>query len=213
MKKVISKFTLIAALLILLATVTVPYAARFSYQPSGPAEGVDSGAALLSSQIEWIRLASAASGGAEPADIDGADRTFVRLASSVANSVSGYDKVAVTRIPASWNNVRFRSVAIAENATITYQIYLGTLGSGTDCTLAKFAQLAFVIGTASSTIGSHLLADTLVVTVNDWLGATSTSSPANDRVAEVSVNCLGADVIAIIPTVVSADSYLLIKGY
>ena len=61
------------------------------------------------------------------------------------------------------------------------------------------------------------MADAVVVTESDWtVDMTATGlvrSPGAERVAEARFDLLGADVIVIVPTVASADSKLLARGF
>ena len=74
-----------------------------------------------------------------------------------------------------------------------------------------------VISANVATIGGDLvdfeLADTLVVTESDWAMSVTTKSPTGNRVAETTVDLMGADIMVIVPTAAAGDCKLLGKGY
>jgi hypothetical protein len=53
-------------------------------------------------------------------------------------------------LPSKWSRVRFRAIGIADNNTVTHQIYLGSLGGRKDTELAYSGQLAWTIGLQQS---------------------------------------------------------------
>jgi hypothetical protein len=61
------------------------------------------------------------------------------------------------------------------------------------------------------------MADAVTVTESDWTvdmtAGQNIRSPSGNRVAEARFDLLGADLIVIVPTVASADSKLLARGF
>lgn len=175
---------------------------------------------LHTARSAWEIANTSASDGNEPNDLAVDERTYLTV---LAAAEGGDSKISVVLLHTAdrqnWNAVKFRCIGITDNGTVTYQVYAGTLGQApisgvTDCELAKVGQLAFTIGTQVSATATYEMADAVAITegyssVRSWLSA----SPGNDGVAEGELDVTGADVIVIVPTVVSANSKLLITGY
>lgn len=188
---------------------------------------------LHTARFIWVVLDTTSSAGDEPVDIDdseasrsvGGDVTYQRVKTLIAAAANGDHEISVFDVPRNWNGARFRAIGITDGATVTYQVYAGTLGDGNrdidsttaDCELAYIGQYAFTIGTQASTTSTYEMADTLVVTPSDWTkpasGSDVVSSPTGNRVAEGRVDLIGADVLVFVPTVVTADCKLLGKGF
>src|SRR3990172_3454872 len=155
---------LVAALLVVLF-VTVAFAIEGFYSYNMGARMVNPGQ-LHTERTVWAVLTATASAGEEPNDLAVTERTYLTITTAAEG---GDGKIAVydLRTPARlvWNRVRFHCIGISDNNSITYQIYLGTLGAGgTNCAFVKSAQLAFTIGTQASETATYEYADTLTVT-------------------------------------------------
>jgi hypothetical protein len=195
---------------------------------------VDPGAVQTARPV-WVTIATTPSAGSEPLDIGVTARgpngkaTYQLVKALILAAANGDEKIQIFDIPRDWNSPRFRAIGITENGTYTTQIYAGTLGDGKrdadnsdgsktfDCELAYVGQFAWVIGTQASIVADYEMADAVVVTESDWTVDMTTGnkvrSPGNNRVAEARFDLLGADLIVIIPTVASADSKLLARGF
>lgn len=96
--------------------------------------------------------------GATATDLAATERTYQLVKAAIAAAANNDDEISIFDIPRSWNKIRFRAIGITDNATVTYQIYFGTLGDGNrdidntveDCDLAYAGQLTFTIGQQSS---------------------------------------------------------------
>ena len=111
----------------------------------------------------WVILDETTSDGAEPVDLIVTTRTYQSLKTLIAAAASGDDEISIFDVPRNWNGARFRAIGITDGATITYQVYAGTLGDGFlnanyssisatpfDCELAYLGQFAFTVGTQAS---------------------------------------------------------------
>ena len=183
------------------------------------AQQVDPGQ-LHTDKGRWVIIDATTSTGTEPTDLAADERTYTTVVAAIAAASSGDEEISIygdsyaeQRVMCSWNGVRFRAIGITNNGTATWQIYAGTKGSGTNCELAKVGQLAFTIGQQASTTASYEMADTVTVTVSDWISTWSSKSPASDTVAEASVDLMGADLIVAVCTTATADCKLIAKGY
>lgn len=205
------KIKLLLIVLLLGLTVTL-FAARRTYYPSAPAEGLGQGSAMMSAQIAWNVLDATTVADAEPADLTVGERTYLTVLAIIATGASGDDEISYARIPPTWNAVRFRCIGTDDNGTITHQIYLGTLGDETDCELVKVAQFAWVIGQQVSTTSNYEMAHEVTVTQYCWNKTVGSVSPSGELVAEGIVDVLGADFIVIVTSSASCDSKLLCKG-
>ena len=181
---------------------------------------VDPGA-VHTVRTTWVAIDDTSSTGDEPTDLAVSERTYQTVKTAIGTGASGDDEISVFDIPRGWNAIRLRAQGITDNGTYTVQIYLGTLGDGNrdvdsttaDCELAYAGQLAWVVGTQGAVTATYEMADTVVVTPSDWTKDWTSSSPASERVAEAFIDLMGADVIVIVPTVASADSKLLARGF
>ena len=181
---------------------------------------VDPGA-VQTARPRWEVIATTASAGDEPTDLAVTERTYQTVKTAIAAALNGDEKIQVFDIPRDWNGIRFRAQGITDDGTYTTQVYFGTLGDGNkdsdstdfDCELAYVGQLAWVIGTQASITATYEMADTVTVTGSDWPESWESSSPTGNRIAEASIDAIGADVIIIVPTVASADSRLLARGF
>jgi hypothetical protein len=183
----------------------------------------------------WTTLDDTSAAGAEPVDLVVGSRTRAEVSAGLAGPTStGSDETTIFNIPASWNIARIRCIGVTDAGSATYQIYLGTLGvsGNSDCDLVKVAQLAFMVGTqlastlTSGSTTTYEYADTLAVSATQTgsFVARSTNnataiipdvvytSPANNTVAEARILLHGADIMVIVPTVITSDSILLGKG-
>lgn len=169
----------------------------------------------------WQVADTTSSTGTEPTDLAVTERTYQTVKTAIGTGASGDDEISVFDIPRNWNTIRLRAIGITDDGTYTTQIYLGTLGDGNkdsdsttvDCELAYAGQLAWVVGTQASITSTYEMADAVTVTASDWVRSFATKSPSGNRLAEASVDVMGADVLVIVPTVASADSKLLIRGF
>ena len=168
-------------------------------------------------QDAWITIDTTASAGDEPNDLAVTERTYATVSAAAEggdDKISIYgDSYAEIEVLSSYNAVRFRCIGITGDGTATYQIYFGTLDQGTDCVLAKAGQLAWVVGTQASLTATYELADAVTATAGDWVKAWGTATPGSNQVAEASIDLMGADLIVVVPTTVSANCKLLMKGY
>lgn len=203
---------LIPLLIVLSLFAGVVYAIDKVYLANKASQMVNPGQ-LHTAREAWIVLDATTSTGDEPNDLAVGERTYLTLA---AAAEGGDDEIAtLSLVPyQDWSFARFRCIGITNDQTVTYQIYLGSLSpGGTDCALVKAGQLAFTIGQQVSTTATYEYADTLTLTEYCWPKTWATSSPTSDLVAEACVDLMGADYIVAVPTTVSCDCKLLIKGY
>ncbi len=68
----------------------------------------------------------------------------------IAANASNEEFISIFLIPSNWNAIRLRACGITNDATVTHQIYLGTLGDDVDCEFVYVAQLAWIIGQQQS---------------------------------------------------------------
>ncbi len=210
MKKLTIPFLCVAAFLWFIG---IAYA-RITYYPSGDAEGLGQGNTLMSSQIAWNVLDSTTAADNEVTDLGATERTYLTVLAAIAAASSSSDgdgEITITRIPPTWNAIRFRNIA-KTGGSITQQIYLGTLGNGTDCEFAKAGQLVWTTGAQASTVTDYLLADEVAVTAYCWNKSWGSQSPVSDLVAEATIDVLGADLVMVVTTVTNVDCKLLGKG-
>lgn len=215
MRKV-KRITAMCVILLALAGVAWAVEGMLSYDSQG--QMVEPGQ-LHTAQDGWVTLATTASAGDEPTDLAADERTYSTVDAAITAAVGGDEKIVIygdsgseIRELTSWNHARFRCIGITNNATVTYQVYLGTLDGGTNCNLAYAGQLAFTLGQQASTVTGYELADTLTATASDNEKPWIRSSPGSDRVATGRIDIGGADLIVIVPTTVSCDARLLGKG-
>ena len=171
----------------------------------------------------WRAIATVASAGDEATDLGADELTYQDVVTAIAAAADGDEKICIYDIPRDWNAIRLRAAGITNDGTAQYEIYLGTLGDGNkhsasttaDCDLNYVGQLAFIIGTQqTSVVGTtYELADACTTTTGQWEATITTISPGGNRVAGVTVDLLGADVIVIVPTAGNANHALLAKGY
>jgi len=199
-------------IIIVIATTLLAIDGVYTYVPGGrmvlPGQ-------LHTEHAIWEVAATTLSAGDEPNDLAVDERTYL---TAVAAAEGGDSKITVLdlRTPIarhSWNRLRFRCIGIADNNDVTYQIYTGTLTpQETDCALVKSGQLAFTVGLQESTTATYEFADTLTVTEYctplSWLSTT----PGSDLVAEAYIDLAGDDIVVIVPTTVSCNCKLLVKG-
>jgi len=166
---------------------------------------------VITAQDVWIVVDSTTSSGDEPNDLAVGERTYA----TVKEAAEGGDaEISIQRIDETWNAGRFRCIGDTNDSSVTYQIYLGTLGpDGTDCELAKAGQLAFTIGTQASTVSTYEMAHTVTVTSYCWAKAWSSASPGSNLVAEAAIDLMGADILVAVPTTAGCDCKLLFKGF
>ena len=184
---------------------------------------VDPGS-VHTSRSEWVAIETTSSAGDEPTDLGVAERTYQTVKAAQIAAVGGDGEIGIFDVPRSWNAIRLRAQGITDNGTYTVQIYFGTLGDGNrdadytssstfDCELAYAGQLAWTIGTQGAVTATYEMADTLAVTASDWTKDWTSKSPTGERVAEAFIDLMGADIIVIVPTVATADSKLLTRGF
>lgn len=169
-------------------------------------------------QIKWQVIDSTTSADNEVTDLAVDERTYTTVVAAIAAASSTSDgdgEISIYPIPDGWNAIRLRCIGVADNGTVTYQIYLGTLAlRGTDCELVNAGQLAFVIGTQVSTTSTYELADAVTVTPYCWPKSWGyATNPDTELVAEASIDLLGADILIAVPTTASCDAKLLGKGF
>jgi hypothetical protein len=211
-------------LCVLVFIVGICFAANTSIMPIDLAgERVDPGA-VQTARPEWVAIDASTSAGDEPTDLAVTERTYQTVKAAQIANVSGDGEIAIYDVPRGWNAIRLRAQGITDGGTYTVQIYAGTLGDGKrdtdytsastfDCELAYVGQLAWTVGTQGAVTATYEMADTLVVTESDWTKEWTSTSPTGNRVAEATIDIMGADLIVIVPTVVSADSKLLARGF
>ena len=170
---------------------------------------------------EWVEVASTLSAGDEPTDLGVAERTYQTAKTAQIADVGGDGKIAFYDVPRESNAIRLRAMGITGDGTYTIQVYFGTLGDGNrdtddtlaDCELAYAGQLAFVIGTQASVTATYKMADTVVATGPDWAKSWIVSNPGQNRVAEAFIDLMGADLVVIVPTEISANAKLIARGF
>ena len=222
-EKAMKKRITIVAVLLLAAFV---YAQTRVVPVDTAGKRVDPGS-LHTPRDRWVVLDTTSSTGTEPSDIDvdtrgsGGDVTYQQVKTLIAAAANGDDEISVFDVPRSWNGARFRAIGITDNGTATYQIYAGTLGDGNrdidstaaDCELAYIGQFVFTIGAQASVTSTYEMADTLIHTASDWTKSATVASPVGNRVAEGRIDLIGADVLILVPTTVTADCKLLARGF
>jgi hypothetical protein len=185
------------------------------------AQRVDPGQ-LHTTKRAWVTLDSTSSAGTEPTDLAVTERTYATVVAAIATAANGDDEISIygdddgeRREISSWNGVRFRCIGTTNDGTATYEVDAGTLTiGGTDCNLAYMGQLAFTIGTQTSTTATYELADTLTApSASDWTSSWTSVTPTGNRVAEAKIDLQGADLLVLVPTTASADCQLLGKGF
>lgn len=205
----------------LLVIVGVCFAANTLVAPIDlVGDRVDPGA-VQTARPSWVAIDTTSSTGDEPTDLGVAERTYQTVKAAQIADVGGDGEISIFDVPRGWNAIRIRAQGITDNGTYTVQVYLGTLGDGNrdtdsttaDCELAYAGQLAFVVGTQGAVTATYEMADAVTVTASDWAKEWASSSPGGERVAEATIDLMGADLIVIVPTVASADSKLLARGF
>jgi len=168
----------------------------------------------------WIVIDTTTSAGDEPTDLAVTERTLTTVAAAVAAAVGGDDEISIygdtgdeQSAMLSVNIARFRCIGITDDASVTYQIYLGTSNAGSNCELSKAGQLAFTIGQQASTTSTYELADAITVTNGGWPKVFVSTNPGSNGVAEAAIDLMGADLIVAVPTTAECDCQLLMKGY
>ena len=171
----------------------------------------------------WVTIDTTTSAGSEPDDLGVGERTYTQVAALIAAAANDDEEMSVFDIPRGWNSIRLRATGTANDATVTYIIYLGTLGDGNrdidstsaDCDLSYLGTFAFEMGTQQSTTATDLFAEICITTTGNWTKDITTTSPGENtfRVAEARVDLVGADLLVAIPTVASTNSKLLGKGF
>jgi hypothetical protein len=207
-------------IVVLLLMTTAAFAIQEIFHKSKTNQLVEPGQ-LHTGKNTWVVLDATTSSGTEPSDLAVGERTYTTIVAAIAAASSGDEEISIygdslaeLQILESWNNARFRCIGVTNNQTVTYQIYLGTLGvGGTDCEVVKAGQLAFTIGQQVSSTSTYKLADTLTVTASDWAKSWTSSSPGGDKVAEAAIDMMGADIIVAVASTAGCDCKLLAKGY
>lgn len=109
------------------------------------------GSMLHTFQEGWKIADETTTASTEPTALDKDDeRTYKQVVALIAAASSGDDEISIFYIPASWNGLKFRSIAIANQGTVVNQIYFGTLGGSDDCDLTYAAQLTWTTGDQDS---------------------------------------------------------------
>ena len=108
------------------------------------------GDTLHTVQSSWVIADTTTSAGDEPTALSETERTKKLLDAAIAAAVSGDGEISVYKIPPKWNALSFRAIGITDGATVTHDIYFGTLGDDLDCSLAYAGSLAWTIGTQQS---------------------------------------------------------------
>jgi hypothetical protein len=162
------------------------------------------------------------SAGDEPTALAVGERTFKTITAAIAADVSGDGKISFF-YPDAWaNGLRFTAIGITNDGTYTVMLYAGTLGGRPgdgspaldDCNFSYLGSLAFIIGQQASSTSGYEMAQSVTVTDGDTAAAwTDEGTVDSDRTCEARIDILGADVIVIVPTVCTANSQLLIKGF
>jgi len=216
----------------ILLVIGVCFAADLSRVQQADRDGnkVDPGA-VHTVRVEWTVIDDTSSTGDEPLDIGvtargpNGEATYQAVKTLIAAAASGDEEISVFDVPRGWNGIRLRAQGITDDGDYVVQIYLGTLGdrkrdtdsTTADCELTYAGQFAWVVGAQGAVTVAYEMADAVVVTESDWTvdmsSGNKTRSPGSNRVAEVRFDLLGADVIVIVPTVASADSKLLARGF
>lgn len=183
---------------------------------------VDPGA-VHTARVRWTTIDTTTAAGSEPDDLGVDERTYTQVAALIATAANDDEEMSVFDVPRSWNGIRLRATGTADDATVTYLIYLGTLGDGNrdvdstsaNCDLSYLGQFAFQIGQQQSTTATDLFAEICATTAGNWSKTIRTSSPGEGtfRIAEARVDLMGADLLVAIPTVASTNSKLLGKGF
>lgn len=221
-RKIVKK---VAILIMLFCVIGVIFAANTIVVPiDKTGERVDPGSVHTARKV-WAAIDTTSSAGDEPTDLAVTERTYQTVKAAQIASVGGDGEISIFDIPRGWNAIRLRAQGITDDGTYTVQIYAGTLGDGNkdsaltaaDCELAYVGQFAWTVGTQGAVTATYEMADAVTVTESDWTVSMSANnnirSPGNERVAEARFDLLGADVIVIVPTVASADSKLLARGF
>ncbi len=160
-------------------------------------------------QNRWVVVDTTTTAGDEPNDLAVDERTYLTV---LAATEGGDDEISTYPISTAMNAGRFRCIGYSEQ-NVTHQIYLGTLGGGTNCELVKAGQLAWAVGTQVSTTTGYEMADAVTVTSYCWTKSWSSATPGSELVAEATIDLMGADILVVVPTVSDCNSRLLFKGF
>jgi len=129
-------------LFLLLLPVSLTFGAR-----SLTDVGIVNGDALHTMQNAWQIVDETTSAGTEPTALALLELKKSRLDIAIAAAASGDDEISTFMIPPKWNGLRFRSANITiDSGNVVYDLYLGTLGGGTECDLVYVGQLSFTSG-------------------------------------------------------------------
>lgn len=143
------------------------------------------GSMLNTFQPGWKIADETTTAGTEPTALDKDDeRTYKQVVALIAAASSGDDEISIFYIPASWNGLKFRSIAIANQGTVVNQIYFGTLGGSDDCDLTYAAQLTWTTGDQDSMY--HQIAFTSGGTYEPRPGDTVTGNTSGETAIVVS---------------------------
>lgn len=216
MKNIAKRWWPIIVLAVLL-TITICYGQDWVYLTNMDDKKVEPGQ-QHTGIIRWAVVDATTEADGEPAALGTDERTYITLLAAIAAAASESDgdgEISIYPLTSAMNRIRLRCIgADGDGALTTYQIYLGTLNAlGTDCELAHVGQLAFTIGAQESTTDDYEMADTLTVTEYDWCKAWTSSTPANDRVCEATIDIMGANLLVALASATDTDCKLLMKGY
>ncbi len=130
---------------VLVAILSIPGDAK-----NTPAVGSIEGTILHSIQSAWEIAETENSGDSQTNALAKTERTKKIVDALIAANAATEALISTYELPSKWNGVRFRAIGITDGATLTHQIYFGSLGGGADCELAYVGQLAWTIGTQTS---------------------------------------------------------------
>lgn len=172
------------------------------------------GTILHTMQTAWVVVDASLTAGTDPCVLGTAERTKATIDAAILAAANGDDDISTFVIPANWNSIRIRVIGATPDGTCTYEIYLGTLGAGTDCDVVYVGSLACIIGAqASSTTAGYELADAITVTAKSWGSTWGSVSPADDTVAEAELDLKGADFMVVMASASNNNVKLIGKGY
>ncbi len=105
---------------------------------------------LSTNQDPWEIAESENSGDSQTDALGDTERTRAIVDRLIAADAANEGQISIYIFPSHWNKVRFRGIGITEEATMSHQIYLGSLIPGGDCELTHAGQLAWTVGLQTS---------------------------------------------------------------
>ena len=122
--------------------------------------------------------------------------TSRKYSSAIALAALSSPQAVVYNIPAGINFLNAAFKMNANNSEAGCDIYLGWCNTREDSELIRICSVAITAGQQTS-VDSKYLADTLVITNNNWFDIVKTCVPAADHMAMLSFDRYGADILVV----------------